>query len=92
MEESNIPFNITHHLVADVIEVDNDTVEQENDGSKKLFPYDPTKADLDIREEKVSVYEYMRRYKRGLLKINPDYQRNVVWKLHQKVRFIESIV
>ncbi|MEY4926790.1 MAG: hypothetical protein RI894_1226, partial [Bacteroidota bacterium] len=75
-----------------VIEFDEDTAVQETDTDKKPFPYDPTKADIDIREEKVSIYEYMRRYKRGLLKINPDYQRNLVWTPYQKIRFIESIV
>ncbi len=57
-----------------------------------LFPTTPTKTDIDIREEKASIYEYMRHYKRGMLKIYPDYQRNLVWKDVQKSRFIESIM
>ncbi len=81
----------------DVIEKDDQTAEIDksddiNRAHTNSHPaYDPTKSDIDIREEKVSIYEYMRRYDKGLLKIDPDYQRNLVWKPRQKCRFIESI-
>jgi hypothetical protein len=76
----------------EIIEFDAQTLEEEKGDSEKKFPYDPTQNDIDIREEKVSIFEYMRRYKKGLLKIDPDYQRNLVWKDKQKSRFIESIM
>lgn len=80
------------YSVQEIIINDLDTIEQDTGDIAKVYPYDPTKVDIDIREDKLSIFEYMRRYKRGMLKIDPDYQRNLVWKDRQKSRFIESIM
>ena len=48
----------------DVIETSEDT---ENDDSGGLYPYDPTQADIDIRESPHSIYDLMRQYKDGRL-------------------------
>jgi hypothetical protein len=70
-----------------------ETSEQaEDEGKGGLYPYDPTKADIDIREAPHSIYELMRRYKDGRLIVTPDFQRNLVWKLDQQSRFIESVI
>ncbi|RKZ54054.1 MAG: DUF262 domain-containing protein [Candidatus Parabeggiatoa sp. nov. 3] len=74
----------------EIIEVDADTADEE--GSGGLYPYDPTKEDIDIRQEPHTVFELIRKYDQGRLIINPDFQRNLVWKLDQKSRFIESII
>lgn len=75
----------------EVIETDADTAEEEQDGS--LYPYDPTKADIDIREDPQTVFELMRKYKKETLIISPDFQRNPsIWKSEQKSKFIESII
>lgn len=74
----------------EVIETSDDT---ENEGKGGLYPYDPTQADIDIRETPHSIYELMRKYKDGRLIVNPEFQRSkVVWKPEQKSKFIESII
>ncbi len=78
----------------DIITEDSQAKEHE-DGrgdTGKVYPYDPTKTDIDIREDKQSIYQFMRQYDREQLVIDPEYQRNLVWKPKQKSRFIESIV
>ncbi|WP_413175639.1 DUF262 domain-containing protein [Anabaena azotica] len=77
---------------SDVIEKDEDTAEEERDDNGGLYPYDPTKADIDIREEPQTVFELMRKYDNGKLIIDPDFQRNLVWKPEQKSKFIESVI
>jgi hypothetical protein len=76
----------------DVIEKDEDTAEEDRGDSGGLYPYDPTKADIDIREEPQTVFELMRKYDNGKLIIDPDFQRNLVWKPEQKSKFIESVI
>lgn len=73
----------------DIIETSQDA---EEEGKGGLYPYDPTKADIDIRETPHSIFELMRKYDDGRLIINPDFQRNLVWKLKQKSKFIESVI
>jgi len=74
-----------------VIETDDDTLE-EDQGEEGLYPYDPTEADIDIREDPQTVFELMRKYDNGKLIIEPDFQRNLVWELTQKSKFIESVI
>ena len=81
--------------VLGIIETDEDThdiqsAEEENE--PKAVIYDPLKTSLDIQEDKFSIFEYMRKYDRKQLVIDPDYQRNIVWKTAQMSRFIESIL
>jgi len=77
--------------------IETDLQQQENEDeqgdSPRKHPFDePTKADVDIRENKMSLYQYMRDFERGRLITDPDYQRNLVWKPTQMSRFIESIL
>lgn len=46
--------------------------------------------EINIKEDKYSVYEYLRKIKRNDIVLNPDFQRNLVWKADQKSQFIES--
>jgi hypothetical protein len=75
----------------DVIETDDDTLE-EDQGEEGPYPYDPTEADIDIREDPQTVFELMRKYDNGKLIIEPDFQRNLVWERTQQSKFIESVI
>lgn len=69
---------------------ENETVFEE-ETAESAYPLDITSR-LDITEDKFSVYEYLRKVKRGDVKMNPDFQRNEVWKPEQKSQFIESAI
>lgn len=56
------------------------------------YPYDPIRVALDIRDEKMSIYQLMRKIKDGNIDTSPEYQRNFVWKKENMSRFIESIL
>lgn len=79
-------------LDSDVIVTDEDTANEDKSDNGGLYPYDPTKADIDIREDPQTVFELMKKYDNGKLIIDPDFQRNVVWQIKQKSRFIESVI
>lgn len=72
----------------------NDQIEDEgdeNDPEKFRFPstYD---QEVDIKEEWFSVFELRRKIGQNKVIMNPDFQRNLVWKRQQKSQFIESII
>lgn len=74
-----------------VIETDQDTVlEDKNDGG--IYPYDPAYSDIEIGDTPFSIFEYLRQLEKGKIFIHPDFQRNEVWKNHQKSKFVESII
>lgn len=80
---------------AEIIETDEDTKEEDlYNGS--LYPYPPApeidEIEVDVREQPFSVFELARQYDRKKLIINPEFQRNLVWKPKQKSQFIESIL
>ena len=73
----------------ELVESDDDTIDVDK-GS--IYPYDPTKEDIDIREDPQTVYELVsRKWERGLIEM-PDFQRKYIWKLEQQSLFIESIL
>lgn len=74
-----------------IIELDSDTIaEDNNDGG--IYPYDPAFSDIEIGDTPFSVFEYLRQFDKGKILIQPDFQRNQVWKAPQKSKFIESIL
>ena len=74
-----------------IIEKDEDTaIEDKNDGG--LYPYDPAYENIEIGEDPFSIFEYLRQLEKGRITIQPDFQRNQVWKIEQKSKFIESII
>jgi hypothetical protein len=77
---------------SDVIEKDEDTAEEDRSDNGGLYPYDPTTADIDIREDPQTVFELMRKYNNNKLIIDPDFQRNLVWTPQKKSKFIESVI
>lgn len=75
-----------------IIEIDKDTeVEDEIEGGGMAI-YDLFTSDIEIGEVPFTVYEYLRRLKQGKILVQPDFQRNQVWKHDQKSRFIESVL
>lgn len=75
----------------EIIETDIQTsVEDQNDGG--LYPYDPAYENIEIGEDPFSIFEYLRQLEKGKITIQPDFQRNQVWKNNQKSKFIESII
>lgn len=77
----------------DVIKTDEDTPEEYNTNNGGLYPYDPTKADIDIRENPYTVFELKRRCDQKKIILDPDFQRNPnIWTQEQKSKFIESII
>jgi len=68
------------------------TTDEAEEGKGGLYPYDPTQADIDIRETPHSIFELMRKYDDGRLVIESDSQRKLVWKPKQKSLFIESVI
>ncbi|MDM8531652.1 DUF262 domain-containing protein [Anaerolineales bacterium HSG25] len=70
---------------------DNDTLETEGYANNSLYPY-PMPDEVDIREEPLTIFEWMRKLKHGSLIVDPEFQRKLVWKLEQKATFIESIL
>jgi len=79
-------------LQDDVIKTDKDTAEEDSGDSGGLYPYDPTEADIDIREDPQIIFELLRKYDNGKLITEPDFQRNVVGELDKKSKFIESVI
>jgi hypothetical protein len=74
------------------IETDADTAEEDEISAEGVYPYDPTFADIDIKEDQFSVFEFMRKYERKSLIIDPEFQRKLVWKQEQQSKFIESVI
>jgi uncharacterized protein with ParB-like and HNH nuclease domain len=56
------------------------------------FPATNYTQEVDIKEERFSVFELLRKIKQNKVIMNPDFQRNLVWKPYQKSQFIESII
>ena len=85
--------NFEGEIIDDVVTIaNNPSVQKEAGDTLHKYPYDPTKTVFDIPLEQFSIYEYIRLYKRGRLVIDPDFQRNLVWDIDRKSRFIESII
>ena len=76
-----------------IIESDNDTRDEETLINGTIYPYDPSKADIDIREDPQTIYELViRKWDQEKLIINPGFQRNYIWKHEQQSLFIESVI
>ncbi|OQW88586.1 MAG: hypothetical protein BWK78_08160 [Thiotrichaceae bacterium IS1] len=89
MNEDKDTIETSADTEKDIIEISADT---EDEGKSGLYPYDPTQADIDIRETPHTIFELMRKYDDKRLIINPEFQRNLVWKPEQKSKFIESVI
>lgn len=72
-----------------------DQLDDENDveygKTGSIYPYDMPE-EVDITEEPQTVFEWMRKIEQKRLIIDPEFQRNRVWKPKQKSQFIESVL
>ena len=75
-----------------IIELDEDTASEDNIEDGGIYPYDPAYSDIEIGDTPFSIFEYLRQLDKGKIVIQPDFQRNQVWKNTQKSKFIESIL
>lgn len=64
-------------------------IEFDEDARDGIYPLD-IEDTIDIKDEKYSVFEYLRKVNDGKIVMNPDFQRNEVWTNQQKSQLIES--
>jgi hypothetical protein len=64
----------------DTLKDDADTLEEELYKNGSPYPYEMPK-ELDIREDKFSIYEWLRKLKKGQVLLNPEFQRHLVFKI-----------
>ena len=64
-------------------------VEFDDDTRDGIYPID-IEDTIDIKDDKFSVFEYIRKVSGGKIVMNPDFQRNEVWTIEQKSQLIES--
>jgi uncharacterized protein with ParB-like and HNH nuclease domain len=61
------------------------------DAYESIYPVNYSK-EIDIKEDRFTVFELIRKIKAGKVIMNPEFQRKLVWKQQQKSQFIESII
>lgn len=64
-------------------------IEFDEDTRDGIYPID-IEDTIDIKDDKFSVFEYIRKVNDGKIIMNPDFQRNEVWTIEQKSQLIES--
>ena len=75
----------------DVLVTDDDTLGVETYADGSIYPYNMPE-EVDIREDPQTIFEWIRKLDRGLLIVEPEFQRNLVWKASQQSQFIESVL
>lgn len=64
-------------------------IEYDDDAKDSIYPIDIADI-IDIKDDKFSVFEYIRKVNDKKIVMNPDFQRNEVWSKEQKSQLIES--
>ena len=64
----------------------------EEEEETEAADYPSLEDNISIKEDKYSIYEYLRRLDKGNIILSPDFQRHEVWKPEQKSKFIESVL
>ena len=67
-------------------------VEQGTEVEKEKNVEDYPNLSIKIEQAQYSIFEIKRRYDRGKICIDPDFQRNAVWNSRQKSELIESVI
>lgn len=62
--------------------------EDREEAGESVYPI----VNIKIDRQQYSIFELKRRYDRGAICLNPEYQRNYVWKSKQKSELIESVI
>jgi len=73
----------------EIIVTDEDT--KNEDVYENGYPYEMPE-EVDIREDHMSVFEWLRKIQQGKLILDPEFQRKLVWSADQKSKFIESVL
>lgn len=61
---------------------------EKDDRVNEVYPA----ANIKIDRVQFSIFELKRRFDRGTIQLDPDFQRNYVWKPKQKSELIESVI
>lgn len=64
-------------------------IEFDEDAKEGIYPIN-IEDTIDIKDDKFSVFEYIRKVNDEKIVMNPDFQRNEVWTIEQKSQLIES--
>lgn len=64
-------------------------IEYDDDAKDGIYPMG-IEDTIDIKDDKFSVFEYIRKVNDKKIVMNPDFQRNEVWSTEQKSQLIES--
>ena len=75
------------YVIVDEDNVDEEEAESENGNVDSLWS-----GDINLKEDKYSVYEYLRKIEKSPIDLRPDFQRSLVWSNKQKSKFIESVI
>ena len=71
---------------------DEDLVEAEGDLVEEVEPVRPANWSLQIARVDRSIFDLYQSRRRGILQLNPDFQREFVWDNHQQTRLVESVL
>ena len=74
---------------------DYDTVEVEQKDKQETtgsVVEDYPNLSIKIEQAQYSIFELKRRYDKGKICLDPDFQRNAVWNQRQKSELIESVI
>lgn len=82
--------NVEIEYLADL--EDYDTVEVASNDEQETTVEDYPNLSIKIEQAQYSIFEMKRRYDRGKICIDPDFQRNDVWSTRQKSELIESVI
>jgi len=77
-------MTMRNHLPSDV----EDKIEGLDLGLRRSYPID----EIQIRTESRTIFEVIRRIRRGQYVMNPDFQRDIVWDDKKQSRLIESVL
>ncbi len=87
-----MPFDESDPQEAPPIVTDLDTSKEDKLSDGGLYPYDPAYTDIEIGDTPFTIFEYLRQLGKDKIIIQPDFQRNQIWNIVQKSKFIESII
>ena len=64
--------------------------EEEDEDDQNDYP--SLDDEMSIKDDKFSIFEYLRKLNAGTIILSPDFQRHEVWKTEQKSKFVESVL
>lgn len=81
----------------EIIESDEDTIEDYTSSEGAIYPYldsaDLSKIEINLREDRISVFEVIRWTEKGKFILDPEFQRSPnAWDIRKKSMFIESLI